>query len=60
MPFVCILGEVNISYIFCFTFRDLLTFNASQNLIPLIHVDISMKIHQFVYIKQALFKFANG
>ena len=25
-PFVCILGEVNISYIFCFIFRDLLTF----------------------------------
>ena len=24
---------------------------------PLISVDISMKIHQFVYIKQALFKF---
>ena len=23
---VCILGEVNISYIFCFIFRDLLTF----------------------------------
>ena len=27
MPFVCILGEVNISYIFCFIFRDLLTFS---------------------------------
>ena len=26
-PFVCILGEVNISYIFCFIFRDLLTFS---------------------------------
>ena len=26
MPFVCILGEVDISYIFCFIFRDLLTF----------------------------------
>ena len=26
-PFVCILGEVNISYIFCFIFRDLLPFS---------------------------------
>ena len=28
--FVCSLGEVNISYIFCFTFRDLLTFKQFQ------------------------------
>ena len=27
---VCILGEVNISYIFCFIFRDLLTFRKNQ------------------------------
>ena len=27
MRFVCILGKVNISYIFCFIFRDLLTFS---------------------------------
>jgi len=26
-PFICILGEVNILYIFCFIFRDLLTFS---------------------------------
>ena len=26
MLFVCILGEVDISYIFCFIFRDLLIF----------------------------------
>ena len=30
MTFVCILGEVNISYIFCFIFRDLLTFSVTQ------------------------------
>ena len=29
MPFVCILGEVIISYIFCFIFQDLLTFRTS-------------------------------
>ena len=27
MPLVCILGEVDISYLFCFIFRDLLTFS---------------------------------
>ena len=30
MQFVCILGEVNISYIFSFIFRDLLTFKESH------------------------------
>ena len=29
MPFVCILGEVDISYIFCFIFQDLLTIRRS-------------------------------
>ena len=50
MQFVCILGEVNISYIFSFTFGDLLTFTKSVELNRLIskntaiYLGISLKL----------------
>ena len=39
MPFVCIFGEVNISFIFCFIFRDLLTFNDEKVTLPVFQTE---------------------
>ena len=47
---VCILGEVNISYIFCFIFRDLLTFS---NYFKGLNFDEKMKLILFLGVKNS-------
>ena len=46
---VCILEEVNISYTFCFIFRDLLTFSASSNNDIFEFTNLFFRCHSFDY-----------